>query len=42
MKYMYVACTSYLSPKRMPWSLDPFLEPLVTEFEDHFIDGLCA
>jgi len=30
---------SYALPNRMPWSLDPFLDPLITELEDAFIDG---
>ena len=30
---------SYTLPNKMPWSLDPFLEPLVTDLEDAFIDG---
>ena len=30
---------SYTLPNRMPWSLDPFLDPLITELEDAFIDG---
>ena len=30
---------SYLLPNKMPWSLDPFLHPLITELEDAFIDG---
>ena len=29
----------YLLPNKMPWSIDPFLHPLVTELEDMFIDG---
>ena len=28
----------YLLPNKMPWSLDPFLHPLITEIEDTFID----
>ena len=31
---------SYSLPNRTPWSLDPFLDPLVTELEDAFIDGI--
>ena len=31
---------SCLLTKRMPWSPDPFLDPLVTELEGIFIDGL--
>ena len=30
---------SYTLPKKMPWSLDPFLHPLITDVEDAFIDG---
>ena len=30
---------SYILPNKMPWSLNPFLHPLVTELEDAFIDG---
>jgi len=30
---------SYTLPNRMPWSLDPFLDPLITELEDAFFDG---
>ena len=29
---------SYLLPNKMPWSLDPFLHPIITEIEDTFID----
>ena len=25
---------------KMPWSLDPFIHPLITEIEDAFIDGI--
>ncbi len=32
---------SYVLPKKMPWSLDPFLHPLITEIEDAFINGMC-
>ena len=31
---------TYLLPNKMPWSLDPFLHPLITEIEDTFIDGM--
>ena len=31
---------SYILPNKMPWSLDPFLHPLITELEDAFIDGI--
>jgi len=31
---------SYKLPKKTPWSLDPFLSPLVTEIEDIFINGM--
>ena len=30
---------SYLLPKECPISLDPFLDPLMTDIEDGFIDG---
>ena len=30
---------SYVLPNKMPWSLDPFLYPLVREVEDSFING---
>jgi len=30
---------SYQLPNKMPWSLDPFLDPLITEIEDAFING---
>ena len=30
---------SYLLPKKIPWSLDPFLHLLVTDIEDAIIDG---
>ena len=33
----FVPC--YLLLKKMPWSFDPFLHPLVIEIEDAFIDG---
>ena len=40
MKFMSVALLpSYLLPNKMPWALDPFLDPLVIELEDIFIDG---
>ena len=31
---------TYLLPNKMPWSLDPFLYPLITEIEDTFIDDI--
>ena len=31
---------SYALPNKMPWSLDPFLHPLVTEIEDTFVNGI--
>lgn len=31
---------SYLLPKKRPLSLDPFLDPLMTDIEDGFIDGI--
>lgn len=42
MKYNYVCgfVPCYLLPKKMLWSQDPFLHPLVTEIEDAFIDGM--
>lgn len=30
---------SHLLPKKRPIYLDPFLEPLMTDIEDGFIDG---
>ena len=30
---------SYTVPNKIPWSLDPFLDPLITEVEDSFING---
>ena len=30
---------SYLLPKKRPISLDPFLDPLMMDIEDGFIDG---
>ena len=30
---------TYMLSKKMPWSLDPFIHPLITEIEDAFIDG---
>lgn len=33
----FVPC--YALPNKMPWSIDPFLYPLITEIEDLFIDG---
>ena len=32
----------YLLPSKMPWSLDPFLHPLITDIEDSFINGMYA
>ena len=29
---------SYTLPKKMPWSLDPFLHLLISDIEDAFID----
>ena len=37
--YVCAFIPSYLLPNKMPWSLDPFLHPLITELEDMFIDG---
>lgn len=34
----FVPC--YILPKKMPWSLDPFLDPLITDIEDAFINGM--
>ena len=31
---------SYLLPKKTPIALDPFLEPLISEIEDIFIEGI--
>ena len=31
---------SYLLPDRRPNSLDPFLEPLISELETGFIEGI--
>ena len=33
---------SYKLPNKAPWSVDPFLCPLVTEVEDLFIEGICS
>ncbi len=33
---------AYMLPNKMPWSLDPFLHPLITEIEDAFINGKLA
>lgn len=30
---------SYQLSNKMSWSLDPFLDPLITEIEDTFING---
>jgi len=30
---------SHTVPNKMPWSMDPFLDPLITEVEDSFING---
>ena len=30
---------AHMLPKKMPWSLDPFIHPLITEIEDALIDG---
>ena len=30
---------SYAVPNKMPWAMDPFLDPLITEVEDSFING---
>ena len=30
---------AYFLPKKMPWSLDPFIDPLITDIEDSFIHG---
>jgi len=32
---------SHMLPKKRPNSLDPFLEPLVSEIENIFIEGNC-
>ena len=32
---------SYLLPKKRPCSLDPFLDPLITDIENIFIHGIC-
>jgi len=31
--------SSYVLPNKMPWSLDPFLHPLIVEVENSFING---
>lgn len=33
----FVPCCAL--PDKMPWSIDPFLHPLITEVEDLFISG---
>ena len=30
----------HLLPSKMPWSLDPFLHPLIVDIEDSFINGM--
>ena len=30
----------HLLPSKMPWSIDPFLHPLIVEIEDSFINGM--
>ena len=30
----------HILPSKMPWSLDPFLLPLINEIEDLFINGM--
>ena len=35
----FVPC--HLLPHKRPCSLDPFLDPLITEIEDIFINGKC-
>ena len=30
---------SYMLPNKMPWSLDPFLYPLIADIENSFIQG---
>ena len=30
----------YLLPSKMPWSLDPFLHPVIVDIEDSFINGM--
>ena len=37
--YVVAFLPSYLLPKKCPISLDPFLDPLMTDIEDGFIDG---
>lgn len=32
---------SHMLPKKQPNALDPFLEPLISEIENIFIDGIC-
>lgn len=31
---------SHMLPKKQPSALDPFLEPLISEIENMFIDGI--
>ena len=31
--------SSYALPNKMPWSLDPFISPLISDLEDAFIKG---
>ena len=37
--YVFGFVPSYLLPKKRPASLDPFMEPLIREIEDGFING---
>ena len=37
--YVFAFVPCHQIPKRSPDSLDPFLEPFVTEMEDIFIEG---
>ena len=37
--YVVMFVPSYLLPNKRPVSLDPFLEPLVREIEELFIEG---
>ena len=37
--YVSVFVPCYMLPKKMPWSLDPFIQPLITDIEDAFING---
>lgn len=32
--------SNYMLPKKTPWSLDPFLHPLITKIEDAFMDSI--